>query len=181
MHREDLAPRADLLAWVERWLAGAPPPNVWLGATVVNQEEADRDIPKLLATPAAVRFLSIEPMLGPVDLRYLQPGDPPTEINALAGTHGVLRPHRGECAKVDWVIVGGESGSHARPMVLGWAKAIVHQCQAAGVPVMVKQLGARPTNREGEPHPIKDRKGGDTAEWPVELRVREFPTEATRP
>ncbi|HWH74578.1 MAG TPA: DUF5131 family protein, partial [Methylibium sp.] len=57
-----------LLAWVEDWRAGRPPANVWLGATVVNQKEADRDIPKLLAVPARVRFLSIEPMLGPIEL-----------------------------------------------------------------------------------------------------------------
>jgi hypothetical protein len=60
-------------------------------------------------------------------------------------------------------------------MVLGWAKDVVRQCKAAGVPVMVKQLGAKPTNREGVIHIVADRKGGDMAEWPEELRVREFP------
>jgi protein gp37 len=123
-----------------RW-APSFPSNVWLGISVVNQQEADRDIPKLLRVPATVRFLSMEPLLGPVDLRYLQPGDPPTEINALAGTHGVLRPHRGECAKVDWVIVGGESGPNARPMHPDWVRSLRDQCAAAGVSFLYKQWG----------------------------------------
>jgi len=74
------------------------------------------------------------------------------------------------------VIVGGESGPGARPMVLGWAKDIVRQCKANGVAVFVKQMGSHPTNREGErcPH-IAARKGDDMAEWPEELRVREMP------
>jgi protein gp37 len=118
-----------------------PIKNVWLGATVVNQAEADRDIPKLLATPAHVRFLSIEPMIGPIDLRHLQPGDPPTEIDALAGTHGVLRPHRGTCVRIDWVIAGGESGPHARPAHPGWFRSLRDQCAAVGVPFHFKQFG----------------------------------------
>jgi protein gp37 len=116
-------------------------PNVWLGATIVNQAEADRDIPKLLQVPAAKRFLSMEPLLGPVDLRYLQPGDPPTEIDALNGTHGVLRPHRGTCDRIDWVIVGGESGPGARPMHPDWARSLRDQCHAAGVAFLFKQWG----------------------------------------
>lgn len=136
--------------------------NLWLGATVVNQEETERDIPKLLATPAARRFLSIEPMLGPVDLNDFLV----RQVNAFA-------------PRIDWVIVGGESGPGARSMVLGWAKDIVRQCKAAGVPVLVKQLGARPTNREGVIHIVSDRKGAVMSDWPEELRVREFP-EAVR-
>lgn len=138
-------------------LNAAPLPNVWLGATVVNQEEADRDIPKLLAVPARVRFLSIEPMLGPISLDCW--------------------PVYGEDEKplLHWVICGGESGPKARPLVLGWVKDIVRQFRAAGVAVHVKQIGARPVNREGEPHHITDRAGRDPAEWPEELRVQEFP------
>jgi hypothetical protein len=109
--------------------------------------------------------------LGPIDLRHLQPGDPPTEINSLSGTHGLLRPHRGRCEHVDWVIVGGESGPKARPFDVSWASSIVEQCRSAGVPVFVKQLGA---NVSGWP-PTADRKGGDQNEWPAYLRVREFP------
>ena len=144
------------------------PANVWLGATVVNQEEADRDIPKLLDAPARVRFLSCEPLLGPVDLEEVP-----------VGMFGPLRPYGGCSARnprIDWIIVGGESGPGARPFTLGWGKDIVRQCQEAHVPVFVKQVGSRPVNREGErcPH-ILDRKGKVMEEWPEELRVREFP------
>ena len=101
--------------------------NLWLGITVCNQEEADRDIPKLLQIPAAKRFLSIEPMLGAVDLdRYLGCGDPLCEC----GDRGV-----------DWVIVGGETGHKARPMWPEWARSIRDQCQGAGVPYFFKQWG----------------------------------------
>lgn len=129
------------------------PENVWLGITVVNQEEADRDIPKLLGMPAVIRFLSCEPLLGPINL--------PKPLLRL----------------LDWVIVGGESGPGARPFALGWGEDIVRQCWAADVPVFVKQVGAHPVNREGErcPH-ILDRKGKVMEEWPEVLRVREFPT-----
>jgi protein gp37 len=105
-----------------------PWPNVWIGATVVNQEEADRDIPKLLATPAAVRFLSIEPMLGPITIdRRL--------IEQIDGTsqHGPRF--------IDWIICGGESGPKARPMHPDWARSLRDQCAAAGVPFLFKQWG----------------------------------------
>lgn len=102
--------------------------NVWLGATVVNQEEADRDIPKLLAVPARVRFLSIEPMLGPIDLRI------PYEWPFKPDLH--------------WVICGGESGPGARPMHPDWARSLRDQCKAAGVPFLFKQWGEHaPTTR----------------------------------
>lgn len=149
-------------------------PHVWLGITVVNQEEADRDIPKLMQIPAAVRFLSMEPLLSRVDLCEI------FRIWWHQGTRSFVGysedPGPGVRREIDWVIVGGESGPGARPFALGWAKDIVRQCQGAGVPVFIKQLGANPTNREGEPCPhIKDRKGGDINEWPEILRVREFP------
>lgn len=139
--------------WNRKW----PWPNVWIGATVANQEEANRDLPKLLRIAARVRFLSCEPQLGPIDLRE-------------------AHFNRERLPRVDWVIVGGESGSKARPFVLGHAKDIVRQCREAGVAVFMKQAGSNPVNREGErcPH-IKSRKGDDPAEWPEELRVREFP------
>lgn len=114
--------------------------NVWIGATIVNQEEADRDIPKLLAVPARVRFLSMEPLLGPVTLREVQ--SDMCEIDALTGNHGVLRPLRGRSeAKVHWVICGGESGTGARPMHPDWARGLRDQCKAAGVPFLFKQWG----------------------------------------
>lgn len=108
----------DMLPW--RW-AGALPRNVWLGATIVNQEEADRDIPKLLATPARLHFLSIEPMLGPISLRrFMGQGFGPAPM---------------------WVIVGGESGPGARPMHPDWARSLRDQCEAVGVPFLFKQHG----------------------------------------
>lgn len=127
-----------------RWAIGARTAgwarNVWIGATVVNQEEADRDIPKLLRVPAAVRFLSIEPMLGPIDLSAFQP--------FLWATNKTVRGARGLIGgQIDWVIVGGESdqpGHKARPFDIAWARDIVRQCKAAGVPVFVKQLGSQP-------------------------------------
>lgn len=105
-----------------------PPANLWIGATVVNQEEADRDIPKLLATPAAVRFLSMEPLLGPVDLASMadRPLWPSSEPRIPA---------------INWVIAGGESGHCARPVHPEWVADLRNQCAAAGVPFMFKQWG----------------------------------------
>lgn len=102
--------------------------NFWLGATVVNQAEADRDIPKLLAVTAAKRFLSIEPMLGAIDLH-------PALIAPIAGgsQHGLRF--------IDWVIAGGESGPGARPMHPDWVRSLRDQCAAAGVPFLFKQWG----------------------------------------
>lgn len=116
-----------------RW-ADAPWPNVWLGATVVNQEEAGRDIPKLLAVPARVRFLSVEPMLGPVDLK-------PFFWQLSAGTcrHETRRDLG--LAAIDWVIAGGESGHQAREMRPDWARSLRDQCRAAEVPFLFKQWG----------------------------------------
>lgn len=109
------------------------PANVWLGATVVNQEEADRDIPKLLAVPARVRFLSMEPLLGPVDLNY-------TRQRIQAQRSQLARAINSE-VWLDWVIVGGESGPGARPMHPDWARSLRDQCDAAGVPFLFKQWG----------------------------------------
>jgi protein gp37 len=110
-----------------------PLPNVWIGATIVNQEEADRDVPKLLETPAAVRFLSMEPLLGPVDLCSV----PLPDGDML----GLALDSQGAQAGIDWVIVGGESGLGARPMSVRWARALRDQCAAAGVPFLFKQWG----------------------------------------
>jgi protein gp37 len=119
-----------------------PPENLALGVSVWDQESADHAIPLLLQTPAAKRFVSAEPLLGPIDFRYLQPGEPPTEINALEGTYGLIRPHGGTCDKLDFVVVGGETGHKARPMHPDWARQMRDQCAAAGVPFMFKQWGA---------------------------------------
>lgn len=104
-------------------------PNIWLGITVVNQEEVDRDVPKLLRVPAAVRFLSVEPMLGPVsfDGLFADPSRISDGTNALEA--------------LSWVICGGESGPKARPMHPDWARSLRDQCAAAGVPFLFKQWG----------------------------------------
>lgn len=150
------------------------PENVWLGATVVNQEEAARDIPKLLAVPAAKRFLSIEPLLGPVDLRSLPYGEGEMDclkayaweqaIDQWRGTSddwvedfedwygvtlsdGLTGPMHNS---IDWVIVGGESGPGARPMHPDWVRGLRDQCNAAGVPFFFKQWGSWREPAEGE-------------------------------
>jgi protein gp37 len=150
------------------------PPNVWIGATIVNQEEADRDIPKLLEVPAAKRFLSIEPLLGPVNLAHINEDRETNEINVLTpdtweqavaiwrdtsdtwqadfedwyGT-AVEQASGPMHPAVDWVIVGGESGPGARPMRPDWARSLRDQCEAAGVPFLFKQWGEYGPASEG--------------------------------
>lgn len=112
-----------------RW----PLPNVWLGVSAERQREANERIPDLLATPAAVRFVSAEPLLGPIDFAHLShPAHPHGYVNALRFN---------EC-RLDWVIVGGESGVGARPMHPEWALSIRDQCAATGVNFFFKQWGA---------------------------------------
>jgi protein gp37 len=114
-----------------RWLEpGGWPEHVWIGATVVDQEEADRDIPKLLAVPAAKRFLSIEPMLGAVDVFSSMTGE-------LLHTSG----NDYNPGSIDWIICGGESSADARPMHPDWARSVRDQCAAAAVPFLFKQWG----------------------------------------
>lgn len=114
------------------------PTNVWLGITICNQEEADRDIPKLLATPAAKRFVSIEPMLGEIDLDISKWG---RCYHAGASGKDHLVDHI-ECAcHLDWVICGGESGKNARPLHPNWVRSLRDQCADAGVPFLFKQWG----------------------------------------
>lgn len=139
--------------WQSLWGQGEWPRNVWLGATICNQTEADRDIPKLLSTPAAARFVSIEPMLGPIDLHSVIGG-----TQWIGGQRGCTGMHHGDgsrecpselhhhhderCGRgLDWVIVGGESGPKARPMHPEWAQSLRDQCAAAGVPFLFKQWG----------------------------------------
>ena len=122
---------------------GAGYPNVWLGCTVVNQDEADRDIPKLLAVPARVRFLSMEPLLGPVDLTELK--NPAVTIgeHIYSALDCDVDPEDDEWhgAKIHLVIVGGESGPGARAMHPDWARSLRDQCQAAGAAFFFKQWG----------------------------------------
>ncbi len=157
--------------WAAQDHVRLPMRNVWLGASCEDQPRADDRIPKLIKTPAAVRFLSCEPLLGPIDLKL--------------GNRADMRCRAGY---LSWVIVGGESGSKSRACNVSWVWDIVDQCRAAQVPVFVKQLGAVPI----KPDPgarsefdrgacvrmhLKDSKGGDMSEWPGNLRVREWPTQ----
>ena len=104
--------------------------RVWLGATICNQKEADRDIPKLLAVPARVRFLSMEPLLGPVDV-----------FSTITGELLHVSGNEYEPGWLDWIIVGGESGPGARPMHPDWARGLRDQCKAGDVPFLFKQWG----------------------------------------
>jgi protein gp37 len=145
-----------------RWTNQGWPRNVWAGCTVEDQENAERRIPHLLRVPAAVRFLSMEPLLGPVDLAY-------TCFNG-ADSFGTM-------PGIGWVIVGGESGHGARPFDLAWARSIREQCAAAGVPYFFKQAGAYPVLNDDRLY-LKDKKGGDLDElWKhaPSVCVREWP------
>lgn len=138
------------------------PDNVWVGTSVENQEQADKRIPELLNIPAAVRFLSMEPLLEPVDLRriasYLWKNA--EYINPLTGIlYDFLSVGAGHIReKIDWVIVGGESGHGKRPFNPDWARTIRDQCAAAGVPFFMKQWD--------KVQPI-----------PEDLMIRQFPLE----
>lgn len=169
-----------------------PLKNVWLGTSCEDQKHADLRIPHLLRCPAAVRFLSCEPLLGPIDIRW----DAAYERRADA-----LTPRDG----IGWLIVGGESGPRARPCNVEWIRSIVKQCADAGVPCFVKQLGSNVQCRndcvsdwldecglslewiqsdhvrmQGDPVRVMlNRKGSDPAQWPEKLRVRQMPKEPT--
>ncbi len=143
--------------------ASWPLKNVWIGVSVEDQKRADERIPLLREIPAAIRFLSCEPLLDELDLdEHLE--------------------------EVDWVIVGGESGPRARAMDLEWAREIVRCCARHSTPAFVKQLGRRPYeefwNEEYDLHEtqwyeVEDAKGGDPDEWPEDLQIRQWPGERT--
>jgi protein gp37 len=143
-------------------------PNVWLGTSVENQETADERIPRLLNCPAAVRFLSIEPMLGEIDLQL-----------HMHESRNSMAPVRLSGDGIDWVIVGGESGPGARPMNVDWARSIRDQCQAADVPLFLKQMGSR-WARENGLSAKGYSKGQNMATWPEDLRIRQMPATAKR-
>ena len=120
--------------------------NVWVGVTAENQEMADKRIPILLNVPAAVRFVSCEPLLGLIIFDQWEDG-----------------PYYSRTEKLDWVIVGAESGPNRRPCSIEWIRDIVRQCKEAGIPVFVKQMG------------INGKISADTDTWPEDLRIQEFP------
>jgi protein gp37 len=169
-----------------------PLPNVWLGVSVENQAAAYERIPLLLETPAAIRFLSCEPLLGRVDLsewmwgRTESCGECPRDADCACGFE--TRRELG-LPSIDWTIIGGESGAGARAIDLAFIRDLLRQCRNAGVAPFVKQLGARPYcdaslisfrgNTPRLPHDgyrwLRDKHGGNIEEWPEDLRVREFP------
>lgn len=139
-----------LLAW---WNENQIPPHIMVLTSAENQQAADERIRALLAIPAARRGLSCEPLLSEIKFSW---------------TFG----------HIDWVIVGGESGSCARPCNVEWIRDIKNQCTLVRVPCFVKQLGTAAVKPDADhdfaPFP-STKKGGDMAEWPEDLRVREFP------
>lgn len=153
------------------------PGNVWVGCTVENQEQATKRIPWLLNIPAPVRFLSCEPLLEYVDLTRItclpSGADPQAYLNALTGHIGGpddVLPHR-----INWVIIGGESGSNSRSFNPAWADGMVSQCRSSKVPVFVKQFGSNPTLRSGSGWGCVIGKGDNPDEWPMQLRIRQIP------
>ncbi len=177
-------------------------PNLWLGTSIACQEDADRNIPELLKCRdlCAGLFLSIEPLVGPVDLSagdwICQTCDAYLSASRVTyveecDTCGSDVEWHNMLHGIDQVIVGGESGPNARPCNIAWIRSIVLQCADAGVPCFVKQVGAEPymdgsgSERFRWPAGFEvvgdrtklltvDRKGGDPSEWPEDLRVRQL-------
>lgn len=162
------------------WLNGEWPANVWLGVTGENQQEAENRLRELYLLPAPVRFLSAEPLLGPLDLNRMTT-DP--RDSGFACTDGWGRFDGETAPLLDWVIAGGESGAGATPCDLDWLRSLRDQCVAARVPFFLKQLGRRPVDtvtlgdgrRSLELLRLRDSHGGDPVEWPADLRVRQLP------
>lgn len=179
------------LSWMSHPTGGTPaylaymgPPgsqplaNLWLGTTVENNAVAEERIEQLIRTPAAVRFLSIEPQLEDIELGLL--GIVPRSWGL--GYNPVAQ-------FIQWVITGGESGAHARPYDTAWARSIIKQCRhGGGIAPFVKQLGAAAIDAvngvagvsakvpsEVTVRRLHDRAGADPSEWPEDLRVQEFP------
>lgn len=173
-----------------------PLPNVWLGCSTEDQTRADERIPDLLAAPAAVRFISAEPLLSQIDLRHLRIGNG-IELDALTGYHscsamlaigdipkGVLAQMPilpVPTGRLSLAIIGGESGPRSRPFNLSWASSLIDQCCSVGAAAFMKQLGAKAYDDRSyvgcsPRYETKDRKGGDMAEWPEDLRIREMPS-----
>lgn len=172
----------DIVDRIDAWISGdRVPQNVWVGTSVEDQQRADERIPKLLKIPAKLRFLSVEPLLGPVEFERVPREGCSTSDFREKWMDGI-----------EWVIIGGESGPRSRPCNVTWVKSIVRQCAAVEVPCFVKQLGRfvdiddcdDPTGFSRTCESDKDGrwyaelnhpKGGDPAEWPEGLRVRQFP------
>lgn len=169
-------------AWLD-----APRANVWIGTSVGHDDQIHR-VRQLVDVPAVVRFVSAEPLIGSLDLSQWMPTRIDrvaiSEAGSLTRLIGPAFVRLGD--RIDWVIVGGESGPKARGMCMSWLRNVVFDCAEAAVPLFVKQLGARPyettedidaelTWPVGQWLKLKDQKGGDPNEWPPDLRIRNFP------
>lgn len=170
---------------MREYIAGSAEPeqplsNVWLGVSAEDQARADDRVPVLLETPAAVRFVSAEPLLGPIDL---------------------MRANSRGFDNIDWLIIGGESGPHARALNVEWARDLLRQCREYEIAPFVKQLGSHvvhngisgpgehwpmshdqelealppPSTANGWRRHLHHGHGGDPEEWPGDLHVREWP------
>ena len=156
------------------WLDDEPPENVWLGVTVENQKAAGERIPLLLQTPAALRFLSVEPLLEQVSLQAIPDGR--SCIACEDGSHQLFECHHTLAKHVDWVIVGGESGHGARQCDLASIRAIANECKIAGIPYLIKQLGGNPVSSNPDDHiHFEKGKNNDLEKFPADLQIRQFP------
>ncbi len=176
--------------WMVEWLQGKPPTNVWFGISIEDQQRANERIPALLQIPARVRWLSLEPLLGPVQLTHIDAEAAGHkdffQLDALSGRHTDMgRPCPPVCS-LNWLVIGGESGAGARPCNISWIRHLKDAGRLAGIPVFVKQIGSNPccTVTKGGRLPDDLRafshpKGGDPLEWPIDLRVRQFPNTPT--
>lgn len=174
-----------------------PIPRLILGVSAGLQRSLDLRVPELLAVPAWMRTISIEPLLESVDVRpWIHKTEPVRcQIHPdVPWCLGAMCTCDGE-NPIGWILVGGESGNRARPCDLQWINSVIRQCQSAHIPCFTKQLGLRPIylpsqwpeevpeaerhNATPMPWPLsaKDRKGHDVSMWPEPLRVRQFPTE----
>jgi protein gp37 len=133
-----------------RWHDRAPPAHIWIGVSVEDQRRADERISDLAETLAAVRFLSMEPLLEAVSIRRW-------------------------IGMLDWIIVGGESGPGARDFSLDWARLVLSETYDSSVNVFIKQLGSKPIGRNGVRITLQHHKGGDIDEWPHDIRIRNMP------
>jgi protein gp37 len=174
--------RGPVGVWLGKWLEaafphrgmdGTAPSNVWIGFSAENDQYFRERYEHAKKIPTPVLFCSMEPLLGPIDVSWI------LEDNECANSH-----------YLDWAIIGGESGRGARFCNVEWIRGITRQCKGMDIPVFVKQLGADAreaiTTQMGQPDTdgsstavervdLKDSKGGNPAEWPEDLRVREFP------
>jgi len=147
-----------------------PLPNLWLGVSAEDQDTANLRIPALLNTPAAVRWVSAEPLLGPIDMTpYVQgwaEGPPAHDPRCDGDCRFCPIQTQIQARSLDWIVVGGESGAHARPMESGWVRDIRDQCATAGISFLFKQWGGRTPKANG-----RDLDGRTWDEYPTQPRT----------